>query len=92
MGDHARPFEKADRSNALGAVDDLVREDEIARLDFFTEGAYGRKGDDGSDAEGFESGDVGSAWDGGGGDGVSWAVSGEKGDVRASGQGGDRDG
>lgn len=59
VADHAA-LEEGERADALGAVNDLVGDDEVAGLDLFLEGAYGAEGDDGADTEATESGDVGA--------------------------------
>ncbi len=89
MRDHARALEEARGPHALRAIDDLVREDKVAWLDFLAEGADGGEGDDGTDAEGLEGGDVRAGGDAGGCDGVARPVPREKGDEGAAGQLGD---
>lgn len=50
------------RSDPLGAIDDLIRDDKVPRLDVLPQTAHCRKGDDGPDAQGSECGDIRSAW------------------------------
>ena len=64
MSDDLRALEEADGADALRAIDDLVRDDVVAGLDFFSEGADGGEGDYHAYTEGLESGDVGSYGDG----------------------------
>lgn len=59
VSDHAA-LEESEGPDALGAVDDLVRDDEVARLDGFLQTAYGAEGDDGAHAEAAQGGDVGA--------------------------------
>jgi hypothetical protein len=44
-------LEEGERANALGAVDDLIRDNKIHGLDLLLERAYGGEGDDGADAD-----------------------------------------
>ena len=62
VADHAA-LEEGERTNALGAIDDLVGDDEVAGLDLLAQRAYGAEGDDGADTEATESGDVGASGD-----------------------------
>ena len=55
--------EEGEGPDPLRAVDDLVRDDEVARLDGFAQRADGAEGDDGPDAEGAQGGDVGPGGD-----------------------------
>lgn len=73
-------FEESPRPDALGAIDDLVRHDEIARSDLLLQAADGGEGDDGADAERAEGGDVGARGDFVRGELVVEAVAGEEGD------------
>lgn len=73
-------LEESERTNALGAIDDLVWDHEVAGLDLLLQRADGREGNDAADAEGAESGDVGAVRDFVGGEGVVGAVAGEEGD------------
>lgn len=59
MRDDARALEEGGWPDALGAVDDLVGDDEVPGTDLLAKGADGAEGDDGLDAERFEGGDVG---------------------------------
>ena len=77
--------------HALGAIDDLVRDDKVAGGNVFLEGSDGGEGEDGADADGAEGGDVGEVGDEGGGDFVVGAVAGEEGDG-GGGVGGGEDG
>lgn len=54
-------LEKRERPNSLRAINDLVRDNKIAWLDFFFEAANGREGDDGPDTERAEGSDVGTS-------------------------------
>lgn len=58
----------------LGAVDDLVGDDDVARADLLTQRADGGEADDGPDAEVLERGNVGAGGDGRGRDVVVRAV------------------
>jgi hypothetical protein len=79
------------RANTLGAIDDLVRDDEVTGGDLLTEGANGREGDDSLDTDGLESGDVCSNGNFRRRYGVCWAVARNEGDEVARGEGGDGD-
>ena len=92
MRDDGRALEEARGAHALGAVDDLVGEDEVARGELLAEGADGGEGEDGADAERFEGGDVRARGHGGGRDRVADAVPREEGDLGARGEGADGDG
>jgi hypothetical protein len=87
VGDHAG-FKEGERSNTLGAVDDLVRDNKVARFHGFLEGADGGKGDDGANAEGAEGGDVGAGRDFMRGELVVCPVAREEGDGDRSASGG----
>jgi hypothetical protein len=56
-------LEESPGAHALGAIDDLVGNDEIAGLDFLLQATDGREGDDGTDSNRAQSGDVGARWD-----------------------------
>lgn len=73
-------LEESPRPHALGAIDDLIRDDEIARSDLLLQAADGGEGDDGADAERAEGGDVGARGDFVRGELVVEAVAGEEGD------------
>lgn len=90
--DDGEAVEEARGAHALRAVDDLRREDEVARPDLLAQGADCREGDDEPDAERLERGDVGARRDRGGRDGVADAVSGDEGDMCSSCTLGDGDG
>jgi hypothetical protein len=62
VADHAA-LEEGEGADALGAVDDLVRDDEVARLDGFLQRADGAEGDDGAHAQAAEGSDVGAGGD-----------------------------
>jgi hypothetical protein len=53
-------LEEGERPDTLGAVNDLVWDNEIAGLDLLLQAADGGKGNDGADADGAEGGDVGA--------------------------------
>lgn len=59
VADHTA-LEEGERTDALGAVDDLVGDDKVAGLDLFLQRAYGAEGNDGADTEAAESSDVGA--------------------------------
>ena len=73
-------LEEGEGPDAFGAVDDMVGDDKVARLDGLLEGADGAEGDDAADAEGAEGRDVGSCGDFVRGVLVVEAVAGEEGD------------
>lgn len=77
---HNPALEESERTNTLGAIDDLVWDHEVAGLDLLLQRADGGEGNDAADAEGAESGDVGAVGDFMGGKGVVGAVAGEEGD------------
>jgi hypothetical protein len=54
-------FEERERSDSLGAINDLVRDDKISRFDFFLQATNSREGNNGSHAERTESGNVGTS-------------------------------
>jgi hypothetical protein len=54
-------FEERERADSLGAVNDLIWDDKISRLDFLLQATNGREGDNGSHAERTESGDIGTS-------------------------------
>jgi len=59
VADHAA-LEEGERADALGAVDDLVGDDEVSGLDGFLQRTNGAEGDDGADAQTAQGGDVGA--------------------------------
>src|SRR4051812_42858383 len=65
---------------AVGFVNELVDQDEIARGDFFTQAADGTGGDDPLTAHGFEGKYIGTIRDGRRRDGVANAMAGEESD------------
>jgi hypothetical protein len=73
-------LEEGERPDTLGAVDDLVWNNKIAGLDLLLQAADGGKGNDGADADGAESGNVGPGGDLVGSDLVVCAVSAKEGD------------
>lgn len=79
VGDDA-VVEEGKWADPLGAVDNLVGNDEVARFDGFLERADGREGDDGAAAEGAQGGDVGAGGDFVRGELVVGPVAGEEGD------------
>lgn len=87
-----RAVEKTRGSRALGAIDDLGCEADVAGADVFAEGSDGAEGEDGTYAEVFEGGDVGAGGDGGGGEGVVFAVARDEGDEGARREGAEGDG
>jgi hypothetical protein len=78
--------------DALGSIDDLVRDDEMSRFNLFSEGSDGRECDNSLDSDMLESGNVGPGGNFGGGDSVGCTVSGDEGDLVTRGKGGDGDG
>lgn len=79
-------------ADALGAVNDLRRQDKVTGLELFAQGANGRVGNDGLDTEGLERSNVGAGRDLGGGQVVATAVAGQEGNVEAGLGAGDGDG
>jgi hypothetical protein len=79
VADHAA-LEEGEGADALGAVDDLVGDDEVAGLDGFLQRADGAEGDDGADAQAAQGGDVGAGGDLVGCDLVVQAVARQEGD------------
>lgn len=63
VNDNTQATEEGARSDALGPVNDLVRNDEVSRSDLLSERSDGREGDDGLDTDALEGGDVGSGGD-----------------------------
>lgn len=49
-----------ERPTDLGAVDDLVGDDDVSGADLFPQAADGREGDDGLNADALEGGNVGA--------------------------------
>lgn len=76
MGHDSRALEERRWPDALGSIDDLVGDDEVSRLDFFSKGSDGAEGDDGLDAERLERSNVGAGRNGGRVDRVVNTVSG----------------
>lgn len=82
MADNAA-LKKGERTDALGPVNDLVRDDEVHGFDRLLERAHGREGNDASHANVSESSNVGSVGD------LMWrelvvkTVTGQEGDVDA---------
>jgi len=60
--DHAL-LEEGEGTDALGAVDDLVGYNKVARLNLLLQTAHGGESDDGTDTERAESGNVGASGD-----------------------------
>lgn len=90
---HDAAVEKGEWADALGAVDDLVWDDEVARLDVLLQRADGGEGDDAAHAEGAERRDVGAVRDLMGRERVVCAVAREEGNHGvAVGEDGDRGG
>ena len=88
-------LEEGEWADPFGAINDLVGNDKVHRLDVLLEGADGREGDDCADANGAEGGDVGAGWDLVRGDLVMGAMAAEECDGNArvleDGDGGGRD-
>ena len=72
-------LEEGEWSDALGSVDDLIRDDEIARLNLLLERADSRESDDAANTDGAECGNVGTVWNLMWCDGVVCAVAGKEG-------------
>ena len=51
-------FEEGERADPFGAVNDLIRNNEISGLDLFLQAANGRESDDCSNANRAEGGDI----------------------------------
>lgn len=62
VADHTT-LEEGERANSLGAVDSLIGDDKVHRLDLLLEGADGGEGDDGANANVPQGGDVGTVGD-----------------------------
>lgn len=71
-------LEEGKWSDALGSVDDLIWNDEIAWLDLLLEGADSREGNDAANADGAEGGNIGAVWNLMWCNGVVGAVTGEE--------------
>lgn len=56
-------FEESPWAHTLGAINDLVGNDEIAGLDFLLQATDGGEGDDGADTNRAQSSNVGARWD-----------------------------
>ena len=67
-------LEEGERTDSLGAIDDLVGDNEIARLDLLLQAADGGESDDGTDTDGAQGSDVSASRDLVGGDLVVQAV------------------
>ena len=87
MCDDASVLEEAGRTDPLGAIDNLGGEGKVAGGDFFTERANGAEGEDRTDADVFEGGNVGAGGYGGRRDGMVFTVASNKGDARPRGKG-----
>jgi hypothetical protein len=72
-------LKESERPDTLGAVNDLVWNNEITGLDLLLQAADGGKGNDGADADGAEGGDVGPGGDLVGSDLVVCAVAAKEG-------------
>lgn len=92
VDDNAVTAEEGVLADTLGAVDDLVRDDKVARSNLLAERADGRERDNGLDAEVLESGNVGAGGNLGRGDGVVGTVARDEGNLRAVGERRDGDG
>lgn len=92
VNDQSLSPEESIHPDALGSVDDLVRDDEMSRFNLFSEGSDGRECDNSLDSDMLESGNVGPSRYFGGGDGVRGTVSGDECDLVTRGKGGDGDG
>lgn len=68
-------------ADALGAVNDLRRQDKVAGLELLAQRANGRVGNDGLDTDGLERSNVGTGRDLGGSQVVATAVAGQEGDM-----------
>lgn len=73
-------LEESERAHTLCAIDNLVRDHEVARLDLLLQRTDSGEGNDAADAEGAEGRDVGAVGDFVGGEGVVGAMAGEEGD------------
>jgi hypothetical protein len=73
-------FEERKRPDPFGAINDLIRNHEISRLDLLSQASDGRKGDHTSHTETPQSGDVGTVRDLVRGELVVEAVAREEGD------------
>lgn len=72
-------FEESERSNTLGTIDNLVRDDEISGSDLLLKRTDGREGNDSGNTNLTESSNVGAGWDLVRGVFVVGAVAGEEG-------------
>lgn len=54
------PLEERERSDTLGAINDLIRDHKVAGLDLLLQATDGGEGNDGADANGAERGNVGA--------------------------------
>lgn len=59
VGNHSL-LEKCPWTEPLGAINDLVRNHKIAGLDVLPQATDGREGDDGTDTDGTQGGDIGA--------------------------------
>lgn len=85
---HHPALEERERTNALCAIDDLIRHDKIPGFDFLAQAAHGGEGNDGAHAEFAEGGDIGARGDFVGGEFVVETVAGEEGDWNGQAGGG----
>lgn len=91
MCNDANVLEVSRRSDSLGTVNDAVRDHKVARRNFLTQRTDGGEGNDRLNADGLESGDVGSGGNFGRSVLVVESVSGQEGDLNAGREGGDGD-
>jgi hypothetical protein len=77
---HNPTLKERKRPNTLRAINNLIRHDEISRLDLFSERSDCAEGDDAPYANGAESGNVGAVGDFVGCERVVGSVTGEEGD------------
>ena len=75
---HEPLLEEGERTDTLGPVDDLVRDNKVHGLDVLPEGPDGGESDDAPDANGAQGGDVGAGGDLVGRELVVDAVAGEE--------------
>ncbi len=73
-------LEESEWTDALGAVDNLVWDDEVSWLNLLPEGTDSGECNDAADADGAESGNVGTVWNLMWCDGVVGSVTGDEGD------------
>jgi len=82
MGNNGRSLEEARGPDAFRPIDNLGRENEVARCDLFAEGTNCGEGEDRLYTERFESGDVRSGRDIAWGDCMAFSVASEESDLR----------